>query len=277
MLRFRSLSALWVMILTLFAITSPARAITYGYPTGSSFGNVGAFIVKAPDGQILPVSSGTLIAPTVFLTAGHSTSFFNSVLASQGYKVYVSFDSSIPFGNLTSPGTNLIPAVGVVTHPNFNRSQSDPADMGVLILPAGSTAGIIPALLPTAGLLDQLKSRNGLKDAVFTPVGYGVQNRVVGGGPPFFLDANPVPRMYALSSYNALSPGYLRLSQNPSTGNGGTCYGDSGGPNFLQLNGQRILAATTITGDTVCGSTNVTYRLDTATARQFLALFVTLP
>ena len=36
-------------------------------------------------------------------------------------------------------------------------------------------------------------------------------------------------------------------------------------------------AATTITGDTPCRSTNVDYRLDTASARGFLAQFVTLP
>ncbi|WP_439937840.1 hypothetical protein ACS3YM_18150 [Nocardia sp. N13] len=53
------------------------------------------------------------------------------------------------------------------------------------------------------------------------------------------------------------------------------CYGDSGGPNFLGTTD--IVAATTITGDAVCRSTNVVYRLDTASARAFLADFVTLP
>ena len=48
---------------------------------------------------------------------------------------------------------------------------------------------------------------------------------------------------------------------NPRTGNGGTCYGDSGGPNFLGTT--NIVAAITITGDAVCRSTNVVYRLDT--------------
>jgi hypothetical protein len=83
--------------------------------------------------------------------------------------------------------------------------------------------------------------------------------------------------MYAFSGFNALNGGYLRLSQNPSTGNGGTCFGDSGGPNFLNYNGKRILAAITITGDSVCRSTNVTYRLDIESARRFLAPYVTLP
>ena len=62
---------------------------------------------------------------------------------------------------------------------------------------------------------------------------------------------------------------------NPATGDGGTCYGDSGGPNFL--GDTNLLAATTITGDFMCRATNVTYRLDTASARSFLGQFVTLP
>jgi hypothetical protein len=110
-----------------------------------------------------------------------------------------------------------------------------------------------------------------LKDAVFTAVGYGVQNRVVGGGVPYFQDLNPIPRMYSFSSFNSLNGGYIRLSQNPSTGNGGTCFGDSGGPNFLPVAGQQILAAITITGDSVCRSTNVDYRTDTASAQAFFA------
>jgi hypothetical protein len=165
----------------------------------------------------------------------------------------------------------------VVTNPGFNQSQSDPGDVAVLLVEARDTRGIPNATLPTAGLLDQLSAQNGLKNAVFTPVGYGLQNRVMGGGPPFFQDLNPVPRMFAFSSFNSIGGAFLRLSQNPSTGNGGTCFGDSGGPNFLNHNGQRVLAAITITGDSVCRSTNTTYRLDIDSARNFLAPFVALP
>jgi hypothetical protein len=108
-------------------------------------------------------------------------------------------------------------------------------------------------------------------------VGYGLQNRVVGGGTPFFEDRNPVPRMDAFSGFNALNPGYLRLSQNVSTGDGGTCFGDSGGPNFIDDNGVRLLVAITITGDSVCRATKVTYRVDTSSAREFLSPYVALP
>ena len=250
----------------------PAKAITYGFiDSANIYRNVGAFIVKSPtSGHISPICSGTLIAPNVFLTASHCTAYFTQELAPQGFTAYVSLDQSIPFGDLTSGATKLLAISHVVTNPNYSRAQSDSGDIAALILQS-NVPGVTPATLPQCGLLDQLSEQNGLKSAVFTAVGYGVQNRVTGGGRPFFQDMNPIPRMYAFSGFNALNRGYIRLSENPSLGNGGTCYGDSGGPNFLNVGGQQILAAITITGDTVCRATNVDYRTDTASAQAFFA------
>ena len=250
---------------------APVSAITYGFvDTNNKYSNVGAFIVQSPSGEIYPICSGTLITPDVFLTASHCTQYFTSVLEPQGYTAYVSFDKSIPFGSLTTSKTKLYAVETVVTNPNYNQSQSDSGDIGVLILES-AVRGITPATLPECGLLDQLVQQNGLRGAVFTNSGYGLQNRVVGGGVPFFQDVNPIPRMYSFSSFHSLNVGYIRLSQNPATGSGGTCFGDSGGPNFLTLNGEQILVAITITGDAVCRATNVGYRLDTESAQAFLA------
>ena len=91
----------------------------------------------------------------------------------------------------------------------------------------------------------------------------------------FSLPPSSAFTMTERSSLNSITPSWLRISMNPATGNGGTCYGDSGGPNFLGTTD--IVAATTITGDAICRSTNVDYRLDTASARSFLAGYVTLP
>ena len=249
-----------------------ASAITYGFiDSTNTFSNTGAFIVKASDGQIFPICSGTMITSNVFLTASHCTAYFTQELAPQGYVAYVSLDASIPFGALTSSKTNLLAVSHVVTNPNYNQAQSDSGDIAVLILER-SVRGVTPATLPACGLLDQLAAQNGLKTAVFTNAGYGLQNRVVGGGGvPFYQDMNPIPRMYSFSSFNSLNGGYLRLSQNPSTGNGGTCFGDSGGPNFMMLDGRQLIVSITITGDSVCRSTNVVYRLDTVSAQTFLA------
>src|SRR5262249_21858240 len=241
-------------------VVSPSRvkAIVYGFVnTNNGFSNSGAFIVKsATTGKIFPICSGTLISPNVFLTASHCTVFFENDLAPLGYTAFVSFDNPIPFGDLTSIQTNLIPVTQVVTNPNFNQAQSDTGDIAVLLVPANRTGGINPAQLPPAGLLDQLGEKNGLKSAVFTPVGYGLQNRVTGGGPPFFQDSNPVPRMYAFSGFNALNKTFLRMSQNPATGNGGACFGGFGGAEFFYYNSARLLLATTTTSDAVsCSST----------------------
>ncbi|MFN2633182.1 MAG: trypsin-like serine protease [Thermoanaerobaculia bacterium] len=259
------------LAMSLFLAPAAASAITYGQiDSTNAYSNVGAFIVQSPSGLIFPLCSGTLIAPRVFLTASHCTSYFTDVLQPRGYTAFVTFDASIPFGSMTSASTQLLPVAAAVTNPEYNQSQSDSGDIGALIL-AAAPVGIIPATLPACGLLDQLAAKNGLKGATFTAAGYGVQNRVVGGGMPFFQDVNPVPRMYAFSSFLALNKGYLRLSQNPSTGDGGACYGDSGGPNFLTAGGTTYLVAITITGDAVCRATNVVYRLDTASAQRFLA------
>ena len=261
-----------LILVGVFLAPIKTKAITYGVVDSTNiYSNVGAFIVKSgTTGQISPICSGTMITPNVFLTASHCTIFFQQELAPAGFTAYVSLDKSIPFGDLTTNTTTLLAVSHVVTNPNYSQRQSDPGDIGALILQA-NVPGITPATLPSCGLLDDLSVKNGLKSAVFTPVGYGVQNRVVGGGVPFFQDLNPVPRMYAFSGFNALNRGYIRLSQNPSTGNGGTCFGDSGGPDFLNVNGQLVLAAITITGDSVCRSTNVDYRTDTLSAQGFFA------
>jgi len=265
--------ALLFVVVSIAGLFTPlkVKAITYGYvDSNNTYSNAGAFIVKSPSGAIFPICSGTLITPDVFLTASHCTQYFSNTLAPAGYTAYVSFDKSIPFGSLTSSKTKLLAVQNVVTNPNYNQTQSDSGDIGVLVLQS-NVKGLTPATLPSCGLLDQLAAQNGLKDAVFTNAGYGLQNRVVGGGVPYFQDVNPIPRMYSFSSFNSLNGGYIRLSQNPSTGNGGTCFGDSGGPNFFTFNGQLILTSITITGDSVCRSTNVDYRLDTASAQAFLA------
>ena len=86
-------------------------------------------------------------------------------------------------------------------------------------------------------------------------------------------------RYVAIGTLNSVTPSGLRVSQNPSHGDGGTCYGDSGGPNFVGAGSTEtnIVAATSNTGDTPCRSTNVDFRLDTASARSFPGQFVTLP
>lgn len=262
MLNKRVLGLLAVIALIL-AVVIPAAAITYGEPDGDRHPNVGAMVaeLRAP-GQKDLLCSGTLIAPKVFLTAAHCTAYLESLGISQ---VWVTFDSQFTSRSKLIPGK-------MHTNPGYNQSQSDPGDIAVITFEK-PVRGIKPASLPSAGLFDQMAEKNGLKSQTFTAVGYGVHEPIIGGGPPTFPDTND--RWVATSTFDALTGAWLRLSQNPSTGDGGTCYGDSGGPNFFGTS--NMVAALTVTGDSMCRATNVDYRLDTPSARAFLAAFVTLP
>ncbi|MBA2274732.1 MAG: hypothetical protein H0W21_12660 [Actinobacteria bacterium] len=75
----------------------------------------------------------------------------------------------------------------------------------------------------------------------------------------------------------SLQDAWLVSSMQPSTGDGGTCYGDSGGPHFLGGAKSNLIVSTTVTGDEMCRATDKTYRLDTRSARAFLDNFVALP
>lgn len=255
--------------------TTPNTIVSGSRDVTNTYSNVAAVIVRAPNGRFFPVCSGTLIAPNVVLTAAHCAAFFEIDLAPLGWTLHVSFRNVIAFGTQADAPTiaSLIPVTSYVINPEYTWRQNDVGDLALLTL-ATAPAGITPATLPTLGLLDQLAAQNGLKGATFVVVGYGLQDRVVGGGPPVFTDENPVTRGYAFASFMSLNKGYLRLSQNPATGDAGACYGDSGGPNFLSVNGQLVLVAVTITGDIPCRATSVVYRLDSPTAQEFLSAYV---
>jgi V8-like Glu-specific endopeptidase len=241
------------MVLAALTLASPAGAITNGSPDGNQHPNVGGLVspTQYSDGTWI-YCSGTLISPTVFLTAAHC--------AEDGERVAVTFDTAYEAGDKVYTGT-------FHADPAYNQSQSDPHDIAVVVLDK-AVKGITPALLPTAGSLSGLSGSQ-----TFTSVGYGAYEVTKGpGGHQYLYDD---VRMVATGTLNSINPSWLRISMNPSTGNGGTCYGDSGGPNFLGTT--NIVAAITITGDATCRSTNVDYRLDTASARAFLSQYVTLP
>jgi hypothetical protein len=137
--------------------------------------------------------------------------------------------------------------------------------------------GITPAALPTAGLLDELKDAHILKDTRFTAVGYGTIRITNTTGPQGILDN--MDRNRVEQGFHSLTKAWLNLPMTLPTGDGGPCYGDSGGPNFIHLDGveTNIVVSITITGDSPCVALDKTYRTDTAAAREFLSAFVDLP
>lgn len=242
-----------VVALASLSVAVPAQAITNGSVDGNQHPNVGGLVapIAYSDGTWI-YCTGTLISPKVFLTAAHCDEGGDG-------RVRVTFSTAYKDGDTTYSGT-------FHGDPMFSGSQSDPHDIAVVVLDK-AVQKITPATLPAAGSLSKLSATQ-----TFTSVGYGayeVTNEP--GGHRYLYDD---VRMVATGTLNATNPAWLRISMNPATDNGGTCYGDSGGPNFLGTSG--TVAAITITGDAVCRSTNVVYRLDTASARSFLSQYLTL-
>jgi hypothetical protein len=245
----------------------PLADINNGTPTGPGFGNVGALLFDFNRNNVVDgddqLCTGTLIAPTVFLTARHCVDFLPPTA-----QLYVSFEP-----DLTPAPARFIAATGFTHMQRQGPDQADAEDLGLVFLPAGSTAGITPAGLPPLGYLDQLQAQGGLSKELFINVGYGVAASRT-GQPSFAYDGL---RKVSRSRFMALQPAWLGLLMNTAaTGEGGDCFGDSGGPKFLESN-PTIVVATVTTGDRPCRATSWDYRLDTPRARAFLGQYVTLP
>jgi hypothetical protein len=254
---------MWLAVVAAaLAVAGSALAITFGQLDGNRHPNVGALIYENEDGERGILCSGTLIEPDVFLTASHCTAFLESIDVAPD-DVWVTFDPTFDDASPLLPGTyHTNPLFGVT--PGFSETH----DIAVVVLDAPA-AGITPARLPT---LNQLNGMS-LKQQRFVAVGYGTVREDKTKGPAsLFFDGQ---RRFAEQSFNALGKTWLHLSMNPSTGSGGTCYGDSGGPHFIGTSD--VVASITVTGDRFCRATDVTYRTDTASARAFLDDFVSLP
>jgi hypothetical protein len=250
-----------LILLTVFVMLAatviPAAAITWGEPD-TEHTNVGAMMMVLPGWGNTPVCSGTLIHPQIFLTAGHCT---DGVDAGE---VWVSFNQD---------GTNLggiLDVAQVITHPDYWWGPtSNPRDVGVLVL-AEPVTGIEPANLPDEGFLDDLKAarmlNQGKTKASFTLVGYGA---TLDWPPPDITYEDE--RQFSESEYRALLKAWLRISQNQATDDGGTCYGDSGGPAFWEPDAEtKILVGITSWGDSPCVASSFNDRVDIPETLDFI-------
>ena len=242
-MRKKMLFAVFSVIVILAVAISPVAAITYGTPDGTDHPFVGSMVLRISDGRLFQWCSGTLIAEDVFLTASHCTAPIDAVLAANpGAEMLVTFDPTIAEGGTFFTGTWY-------TNPNFGAGHgaSDTGDVGVIVL--DQAPGITPASLPTAGLLDELKASHVLKKTRFTAVGYGTVREVNTTGFKGILDN--LDRNRVEQGFLSLTNAWMFLPMTLTTGNGGTCYGDSGGPHFIHLNGDEtnIVASITVTGD----------------------------
>jgi hypothetical protein len=269
-----------VLILAL-ALVGTGLAITNGQPDGDDHPYVGllVFDVSTPDGNV-PAwrCSGALIAPDVVLTAGHCTDgavaarvWFDEMLQDEEGNFLV---PDYPWGGVVAvegtPYTN--PYYGSDENP-YGGGNGLPAfsyrDVGIVVLDAEVDVGGF-ASLPTAGLVDTLKNKT---DIDF--VGYGVQEMIHGGGPPFWIGLRN--RLYApsqlVSGKFVHAAEFMRLSLNPGGGKGGTCFGDSGGPDLLG-DTNTVLAVNSYVTNYNCAGVGYSSRVDIPEVLEWIGGFL---
>jgi hypothetical protein len=244
--------ALLASITLVLAAAVPAGAVTDGALDGNGHPYVGLMIAQDGDGNPLWRCSGTLISPTVFLTAGHCTE-------APAEHVEIWFAADVDSGR---PG-NGYPFAGEVGGTPFTHPQYDPNafylyDLGLVVLDEPFAMAEYGAL-PAPDELDQYKQG---KKVSFTSVGYGLQKSFPDAAS--WKNVAQRVRMVATPRLIQINTGFtgprsLLLSNNANTG--GTCFGDSGGPNFLY--GTNVVAGVTSFGmNSTCAGTGGVFRVD---------------
>jgi secreted trypsin-like serine protease len=249
----RNSTALGLLALGLLAGPMAAHAIKNGDMDGDGHPYVGLMIAKI-DGQPVWRCSGTLISPTLFLTAGHCTYGATSV--------EVWFDPDMQ----TDSAAKGYPFTGEAsgtpyTHPQYNDNAFSLYDLGIVVLDQRVDMSEYGAL-PSLDQLDRLKTRRGQQDVTFTAVGYGLQQSFPDAAA--WKQSNVKVRMVAtpqLLQINGGIVGYGSLLLSNSANTGGTCFGDSGGPNFID--GSNVIAGvTSFALNGICAGTGGVYRVD---------------
>lgn len=244
-----------VIVSTLFALMpTSASAITDGTPDADNdYPFVGLLAFRDADGDYLHRCSGTLLSPTIVLTASHCTDGTATAHAYFTYQVPDDFRTN-PTGVVGAPHT----------HPQYNPNTLA-NDVAVVVLQAPGVPLATYPVLPTEGLLSDLKADHEIQDDTFVNVGYGLLN---GSPPPNLVDNED--RWWSASPYGGLTRNNLRLQSNHNaTGQGGTCFGDSGGPHFWE--DTLVLVSVTSWGDAICRTLDMTQRTDIGSVLDWLA------
>lgn len=247
-----------VVGLSLVAIAAqPAAAITNPTPDNGEHPYVGLAVFDV-DGQPSHRCSGTLLSPTVFLTAGHCTD--GATAARVWFDEVVEGNPEYPYGGATSyegvAYTNPDFCIGCGSGlPGFAQR-----DVGVIVLTEPVPESVVSTygLLPEPNLIEDLPAR-----APVDLVGYGVQERQRGGGQPvwvglrnrFQADARLVSGKFVHADE------FIRVTANPGHGQGGTCFGDSGGP-VLTDEGRTVLAVNSYVTNSNCAGVTYSQRID---------------
>lgn len=282
----RRLLTAFVTATAIAGAAAPAHAITGGQPDGEGHPNVALLVFYSEDGATNSRfrCTGTLVTPTVVLTAGHCTD------GTVG-KTIVTFTSA-PNPDFPraadDPGTGTS-ATGYLdapagyysgtaaTHPQYSdfTDMRNWNDVGVIQLDQ-SVSGITPATIAPRNFLDAY-SQPVLNKTVFTLVGYGTEVRKPESGPQKPTPQRlPLIRRVTTSNGQKLTPQVVQMNGNPANvlAGGGTCFGDSGGPSFI---GDKLTTVTSYGYTDNCRYIGGYQRVDIPVVQDWLVKMGALP
>lgn len=220
--------------------------------------------------------SGTLLSATVLLTAGHCTDGFPDFVFS-GMRVFTESDVEAGIGttnNYPFAGPNTVEAVSWASHPLYETGPFFLHDVGVVILKAPGVVLDEYGVLPSLNQFDALKTKRGHQDRTFTAVGYGLQQSFPDAAS--FKEHNSKTRYVAhprLIQVNGGIAGDSSLLLSNNTATGGTCFGDSGGPNFVG-NSNVVGGVTSFGLNGNCAGTGGVFRMDRQNVQDFVNSFL---
>ena len=256
-------------ILASLALAAPAAAITNGEPDAGRHPYVGLAVFDV-DGAPSHRCSASLLSPTVVLTAAHCTDGTDA--ARVWFDEVVQGNPEYPFSGATSyDGTPY-------THPDFcnpcggGLTEFAKWDVGIIVLSEPVPTSVVSdyAQLPAEGVVDTLANKSAVDY-----VGYGVNQRFVGGGPPVM--GGPRIRLFAqgelISGNFVHAPWVIKYSLNASQGKGGTCFGDSGGPDLLPGT-DTVIAVNSYVTNTNCSGVGYSSRIDRADTLSWIRSFL---
>ena len=281
MLRSRFLAVALTCVVGVAALAGPASAITDGNVDGEAHPNVGMLLFYTAEGRFR--CSGTLVTPTVVLTAAHCTDgTVGKTMVTFNTTIALAAPSGLPVAKNPAGGYvgKELASSGITTYygtaftsPDYSNftDTANWNDFGVVVLDR-AIRGIVPAELAPLGYLDQFTSDQ-LNSTLFTLVGFGTEVRKADEGPQ-----KPTPFSYPIIRRNAEEPGQKLTPQilqvngngNDTRGTGGTCFGDSGGPAFQ---GGYMVTVTSYGYTSNCRYVDGLQRVDIRTAQQWLARF----